>query len=499
MQKFFHARLIILITLFALTFVACSVSAKKEALDKESPITVTIVHFNDIYEITPVSGGQEGGIARVATLKKQLQQSRSHVITTLGGDLFSPSAVGTALVEGERLAGRQMVDVLNGFGLDYATFGNHEFDLQKQEFDQRMQEAKFTWISSNVFDNHGKSFTGVQQRWVVPVTDPLTGNSVRIGFVGLTLDSNNPDYVSFLDPIESARVQVAELKKSSDIIIALTHQSLAMDEQLVSEINDIDLLLGGHEHVNYQRWRGNFVPILKGDANVRSVYVVDLSYAPKTGKITIKPHLVPINDTLVEDPEIKKIVDQWMEVAFSAFREQGFDPEKTVTTTRQPLDGLESQVRTQSTNLTRLIANSMMPVYPEAELSLYNSGSIRIDDILPAGEITQYDVIRILPFGGEVQLADIKGSLLKRIMNTGEQGRGAGTYLQCAHCEKSKNGQWLINAQPLNENKSYKTSIASYLGKKYLNEPGFTLIENGENTDIRKLVIQELKNNDALY
>jgi len=62
----------------------------------------------------------------------------------LGGDLFSPSAIGTALYEGDRLAGRQMVDVLNHFELDYATFGNHEFDIKESQFHQRMQEAKFT-------------------------------------------------------------------------------------------------------------------------------------------------------------------------------------------------------------------------------------------------------------------------------------------------------------------------------------------------------------------
>jgi 5'-nucleotidase/UDP-sugar diphosphatase len=57
---------------------------------------VTIVHFNDIYEITPISGGQEGGIAQVATLRNQLLTRNPNTITTLGGDLFSPSAVGTA-------------------------------------------------------------------------------------------------------------------------------------------------------------------------------------------------------------------------------------------------------------------------------------------------------------------------------------------------------------------------------------------------------------------
>jgi len=119
-------------------------------------VRITLLHFNDIYEITPVSGGKEGGPARVAALRKDLLKKNPNTLTFLGGDLFSPSAMGTIKVDGERLAGKQMVDVLNRLGLDYATFGNHEFDLKKDPFYKRIGESKFTWISSNVYDEKGR-------------------------------------------------------------------------------------------------------------------------------------------------------------------------------------------------------------------------------------------------------------------------------------------------------------------------------------------------------
>ncbi|MEK7301710.1 MAG: bifunctional metallophosphatase/5'-nucleotidase, partial [Pseudomonadota bacterium] len=97
--------------IFIFTVTSCATTPSGHIGDDR--IHVTILHFNDIYEITPVSGGKEGGIARVATLRKQLLASNPNTITTLGGDLFSPSAIGTAQYEGDRLAGRQMVDVLN--------------------------------------------------------------------------------------------------------------------------------------------------------------------------------------------------------------------------------------------------------------------------------------------------------------------------------------------------------------------------------------------------
>lgn len=435
--------------LLAIIFVfILAVCAPIPATPDDGRIHVTILHFNDIYEITPVSGGKEGGIARVATLRKQLLARNPNTITTLGGDLFSPSAIGTAQYEGDRLAGRQMVDVLNHFGLDYATFGNHEFDIKEHQFNQRMQEAKFTWISSNVFAADGQPFQGIKQNLVIPILDKNSKKTFKIGLFGLTLAANMPGYVRYSDPLTVASEHIKQLSEHSDFIIALTHQAIDDDIELLQTYPQIGLLLGGHEHVNYQNWHGNFTPLLKGDANVRSVYIIDLYFDPQTGKTEIKPTFVPINDNLAEDSTIKAIVGKWMEIAFNAFRQQGFEPEAIVTTTPEPLDGLESSVRSHQTNLTELIANSLLRPYPEAELSLYNSGSIRIDDVLPAGKITVYDIMRVLPFGGKIQLATIKGDLLAKVLNQGVANAGSGGFLQSAHAQHN-NGQWYINGIPI--------------------------------------------------
>lgn len=497
MKKSF-AILIPVIIAFVLT--ACATTPAPSVNDGR--VHVTILHFNDIYEITPVSGGKEGGIARVATLRQQLLARNPNTITTLGGDLFSPSAIGTAQFEGDRLAGRQMVDVLNHLQLDYTTFGNHEFDVKESQFNQRMQEAKFTWVSSNVFAADGQPYTGVKQNIVIPVTDRKSGKTFRIGMFGLTLAANNPGYVRYSDPITATAEQIKQLSSQADFVIALTHQAIDDDIELLQKFPQIGLLLGGHEHVNYQNWRGNFTPLLKGDANVRSVYVVDLYFDPQTGKTEVKPTFVPINDSLAEDIAVKTVVDKWMNIAFDAFRQQGFEPEAVVTATSEALDGLESNVRTRKTNLTELIAQCLLRLYPEAELSLYNSGSIRIDDVLPAGQITVYDIIRVLPFGGKVQLAAIKGSLLLKTLNQGIANTGAGGFLQSANTQQI-NGVWQINGKPLDAKKTYKLAINDFLasgkehGLDYLKpgSPDFVIINPGENTDIRQTVIDQLKHN----
>jgi 5'-nucleotidase / UDP-sugar diphosphatase len=265
------------------------------------------------------------------------------------------------------------------------------------------------------------------------------------------------------------------------------------------------LLLGGHEHVNYQRWRGkHLTPLLKGDANVRTVYVIDIDYDPKAKQASIDPKLVKIDRALVEDAEVKARAEKWVNIAFDAFRKAGFNPDEVVTTTTDNLDGLEEHVRSRQTNLTQLIAKSLLIPYLEADLSLYNSGSIRIDDVLQAGQVTVYDIIRVMPFGGTVPLVEMQGGLLKKVLDQGQANIGTGGYLQSANTSKSLNGVWLIQGVPLNEKQTYKVAINEYLaaGKErnleYLNpsNPAIKTVNDGEGTDIRKLLIQQLSNSN---
>ena len=97
-------------------------------------IDITLLQLNDIYEIAPVSGGKTGGLARIATVRQKLIAENPYTYTILAGDLLSPSALGTAKIDGVAIAGVQMVSVMNAIGLDFATFGNHEFDLTKEQF-----------------------------------------------------------------------------------------------------------------------------------------------------------------------------------------------------------------------------------------------------------------------------------------------------------------------------------------------------------------------------
>jgi 5'-nucleotidase len=472
-------------------------------------VDFTLLQLNDVYEITPVANGTSGGLARVATLRQDLLAENPNTFTVLGGDIFSPSALGTARVAGERLAGKQMVSVLNQMGLDYATFGNHEFDISEAAFLDRLAESEFQWFSGNVTDANGDPFPDVPTYAILDIPNGEAA-PLKVGLIGLTLDSNQAPYVAYKDPIETTRTQIDHLKDRTDLLIGLTHLAIEADRQLAETFPELDLILGGHEHENIQQWRlvnkpdrpdacnAESTPIFKADANARTVYVHRIHYEPNRNCLTVTAEIKAINGLIADEPATQAVVEGWVEIALAGFRADGFEPEQLVATTTVPLDGREAIIRNQANGLTDLIAQAMLQAAPGAELSIFNGGAIRIDDVLPPGPITEYDIIRILPFGGEITVVDMGGELLAQVLGVGQGNRGSGGFLQTANVN-GEPGNWLIQNQPLDPSRTYRVAIADFLltgqeanlGFLTADAPGLTVIS--AQGDIRKALIETLR------
>jgi len=475
-------------------FLSCVLLPRQPA-GAQAPATVTILHFNDVYEIEAVEDGRYGGLSRVATILKQLKQSRSPVLSVLAGDYLSPSAIGTAIVDRQPLAGRQMVDVLNAVGLDWATFGNHEFDVAQAGLLARNAQGTFHIVSSNVTDADGKLFPGTVRTAIVPLRS--AGRTVRVGLFGLTIDSNRQPWVKYAPPIESARSAVAELKGKVDGIIAITHQALADDAQLVSDIPDIDLVLGGHEHENWLIRRGpRLTPIIKADANVRSVAIVTLTFAGAE-RPTIVSRLQVLDEKVAKDPRVEAIAQRWTKAAFDAFRQNGFTPERVVATTSEPLDGRESTVRNRPGRLTDLIVAGFAHE-AGVDVAILNSGSVRIDDVLPPGPLTEYDTIRILPFGGTVVRAAFDGVLLRNVLDTGLKNAGTGGYLQTTGVSKDGD-RWMVGGKPLDPGAQYQVATSDFLLSGRETNLGFLTETSPAVHDVRYLRDVRMAFIDALH
>ena len=65
-----------------------------------------------------------------------------------------------------------------------------------------------------------------------------------------TLSTINPEEVTYTDYVESGQALAKELRgKGCQFIIALTHMRTPNDIRLAENTTEIDLILGGHDHV----------------------------------------------------------------------------------------------------------------------------------------------------------------------------------------------------------------------------------------------------------
>lgn len=439
-----------------------------------------ILQINDVYTTLPLEDGKTGGLARVATLKKENLKNNPNTLLLLPGDFLSPSVASTIF------KGKQMVDVLNEAGLDIATLGNHEFDFGIDVLLERMKEADWDWVISNIVDTKTGAPIGGAKPYLVkeflslPPTSTTqegletTSKVVKVGFIGLCINgseiipnkllSSPNNSVRIIDPFEAARVYLPVLKeKNVDVIIALTHQNYQDDIQLAQEFPEIDLIVGGHEHYPITATIGKTL-LSKAGSDAKFVAEIEL-FKPESGDLIKTFNLLPINEKISLNETVQNIALKYQNELDSKLDE-------VIGFSKEPLDAIAANVRSQQTNLGSIIANAMRKA-TDADIALLNAGGIRGDIIYPAGKLTKRDILSIHPFGNKVCKIEISGSVLLEALNHGvakldeKQGRypqvSGLTFTSVQNPDGSyKVKDVLIGAEPLDLTKNYTVALTNY-------------------------------------
>lgn len=133
-MKRIYALILTFTMLFALAVMPVSA---EEALSDD----IVILYTNDIH------GYIDGVISYdvVAAIKKDLEKRYSNVFLADAGDHLQ----GTAYASVDN--GKSIIELMNASGYDVAVPGNHEFDYGMDVFNQRTEEAEFSYISSNFY------------------------------------------------------------------------------------------------------------------------------------------------------------------------------------------------------------------------------------------------------------------------------------------------------------------------------------------------------------
>lgn len=419
---------------------------------------LTILHYNDVYQIEPIKRGKIGGAARVATLVKQ--NAGENPLVLFGGDALGSSALSL------EFQGQQMVDAFNAIGLDYAVCGNHEFDFGVEVAIQRVKESKFKWLCANMYAPGTKTpIAGMQP------TALFDWHGVKVGIVGLVSDwrgatkdfFDKADYESF---VNVGKKFVKELQsQGAEVIIALTHMEIEQDVSLANAIPEIDLILGGHDHEPISRTIKDTL-IFKAGSDWEFVGKIVLNI--ENGKVTVaSKNNILVDDTFAKDVTLDKLVAKYAD----AFNQKLAE---VIGNTAVDLDVLKQHVRSQETNFGNFIADAYQ-ANTKSDLAIANGGGLRSEAILPKGPITKKVLLNAIPFNNKIVMVELTGAQIKEALEGGLGKIETGSSGGFPHVSKgfkytfdgskpfgSRVQEMTLNGKPIDLKKTYSVATNDY-------------------------------------
>jgi 2',3'-cyclic-nucleotide 2'-phosphodiesterase (5'-nucleotidase family) len=401
-----------------------------------------IVSINDVYRIEGVDGGTRGGLARVRALRKDLERSHPDLLLLHAGDFLFPSLLS------ETYGGGQMIEVMNR--LDgrpdvfdprfFITFGNHEFDRDGEKgaenLAKQIEDSEFRWLGSNLVFGDGFPISRLEAEGRLSETARVDSGGLRFGIFSLTTDVKAPDYVErFLDLQTTAALLSDHLRQmGAEVVVALTHLPIGQDRAILRELgaDGPDLIIGGHEHQRHVeeidgRW------IVKADADARTAAVVHVRIVDGRPAFSVGYRFLGPKGP-EPDPAVRRDVEGWIvrhdrEVCEEDDKPAGCLSEE-LAKTDVPLVAEEIEIRKYETNLGDWVADQAREALG-ADVAFVNSGSLRLNQDLPAGPFTERNLRELFPYDNSLVKLEITGELLQQVVNRSiENWTGEGHFLQ---------------------------------------------------------------------
>jgi 5'-nucleotidase len=255
-------------------------------------------------------------------------------------------------------------------------------------------------------------------------------------------------------------------ERGAKVVVALTHLSMREDKE-VARCANVDLIIGGHEHTLLESHAGR-APIFKMTADARELGQIDLNISQTTGELeSIDWKVIPITDKTVEAPEFAAVNRKYAKLLAEL--------EKRVGRTSVALDARSAQGRTRETNVGNFITDAYRKA-TAADVALMNGGSIRADELIPAGPLTVRDVLSMLPFKNKLVKIEITGATLRAALEHGvsrsaedaepggfPQVSGIQFSFDASRPAGSRIVDVKVNGLPLNETRKYTLTTSTFI------------------------------------
>lgn len=430
------------------------VGAVAEGCTQETNVT-TILFTHDLHShFLPqptAEGGESGGYARLKTVIDGERAMNPDALLVDGGD-FSIGSLIQTLYTTQAAELRTM----GAMGYDAVTIGNHEFDHKGVGFAEMLNSAKAaqqaavelllvdarpledmdayrerfgpvtpvlpTLLEANYApadDNPDRVFIrSAMEDYGVTDCMTLERGGVTYGLFGLMgVDSDECAPTSGFtrtDAAKAAKRCVETLKgEGAEIIVCLSHSgtgdSLASseDEELAKAVDGIDVIVSGHTHSTLaEPLVVNDTYIVSSGPYCQNLGSLTFSWDGSGQKRLLDYRLIPIDETVAEDPEIAGLVEQWKDMVGETYLARyGLTYDEVLTRSDYDLNTPASAVQ-ENNGLGTLVSDAFLwadrtlnTAYADSPhtVAVTADGVLRAN--LPAGDLTAAMAFDVLSMG----------------------------------------------------------------------------------------------------
>jgi len=398
-------------------------------------LQATILFTHDMHShFLPADDGQAGtygGFARLQTAIDEQKALHPDALLVDGGDFSMGSLFQTAYT-----TSALELCAMGAMGYDAAAFGNHEYDYRPGGLASMLNAAADSGgplpalVEANYlppqageagYDEQAQEVWDAFEKYGVSAWTHLERGGIHYVIFGLTgIDSDACAPMSGMvlyDPVETARQLVEEARAEclssygvEPLVVCLSHSGTdgkgkGEDYELAKKVEGIDLIVSGHTHTCLEEpIEVNGTYIVSCGEYTKNLGAVTLNYTPGEGVSLAEYTLIPLDDTVAEDPGMALWVENAkgeVEQAYLSRFGLGFD--QVLLQNPYQFESVDDIYASHhESTLGSLISDSYAWAAEQAtgervDVSLTASGVVR--DTLPQGGVTVSHVFNSTSLG----------------------------------------------------------------------------------------------------
>lgn len=364
-----------------------------------------------------------GGFARLSTKVQQIRNEKSAqdipVLLFSSGDIFGGSPY-SWLIPNQRA---YEIKIMQKIGYDGLTLGNHCFDYGPDVLAEYLAMAGYQdeYPKMSIINSHFDipNDLPLKNINILPHKIYTLTNGVKIGVLGILGEAAmalapGAGKVEIFDEIKAGQQAVDQLKsEGADIILMLSHSGLESDKNMASKIKGLDIILGGHDHIQTPKpLYVNNTLIFHPDHYLKYLGQLDFEYNTETKKVLLvnDQYFHALSSDIPEDSTIAQLITtatiELDSLLYISSHQQFNDITENIINSKFDLkkddDFKETTIGNFITDAMRLEASKVTG--ERVDIAIQGNGVIR-GDILTGSEIWSknrfaiFDMLTILGLG----------------------------------------------------------------------------------------------------